>query len=233
MKNRAFTLAEVLITLGIIGVVAALVMPALMANYKKQMTVTRLKETYSMLTQAVKMSEVNNGEIKDWNFSACKTGEKCFEQYLMPYLKVVKKESMSTLRNRAKFLQISGADESGLMLMRPANGIAYTLANGAVLFTSNAAVSSGFSIATDIDGIKPVNQFGKDMFYYVLNVKYGLVPLGYMDSSTEESYGDYDRTKIIKGVNSYKYACNKQSRGMWCTALIMIDGWQIKDDYPW
>ena len=36
MKNTAFTLAEVLITLGIIGVVAALTLPALIANYQKQ-----------------------------------------------------------------------------------------------------------------------------------------------------------------------------------------------------
>ena len=35
-KKLAFTLAEVLITLGIIGVVAALTLPALISNYKKQ-----------------------------------------------------------------------------------------------------------------------------------------------------------------------------------------------------
>lgn len=40
---KGFTLAEVLITLGIIGVVAALTMPALVANYKKQEAVSKLK----------------------------------------------------------------------------------------------------------------------------------------------------------------------------------------------
>ena len=35
MKKRAFTLAEVLITLGIIGIVAALTMPTLIGNYQK------------------------------------------------------------------------------------------------------------------------------------------------------------------------------------------------------
>ena len=29
------------------------------------------------------------------------------------------------------------------------------------------------------------------------------------------------------------YACNKASRGRWCAALIMADGWEIKSDYPW
>lgn len=232
--KKAFTLSEVLITLGIIGVVAALVMPALISNYKKNLTVTRLKETYSMLKQAVEMSEVQNGEVKDWNYSVCSTGEKCFEQYLKPYLKVVKKESMNTIWKRATFLELSGAQEQGLMMMRPANGVAYTLANGAVLFTYNSAVSNNtLSMSVDIDGIKPVNQFGKDMFQYVLSPKYGLVPQGYMDTSTEESFGDYDRTKILNGVNSYRYGCNKKLRGTWCTALIMVDGWKISPDYPW
>ena len=47
-KTFGFTLAEVLITLGIIGVVAALTIPGLIINYKKARTVTVLKETYSI-----------------------------------------------------------------------------------------------------------------------------------------------------------------------------------------
>ena len=54
MRN-AFTLAEVLITLGIIGVVAAITLPALTAKYKKQITATRLKSAYSILSQALTM----------------------------------------------------------------------------------------------------------------------------------------------------------------------------------
>lgn len=41
-KNYAFTLAEILVTLGIIGVVAALTMPALIANHKKQVVISRM-----------------------------------------------------------------------------------------------------------------------------------------------------------------------------------------------
>ena len=42
----AFTLAEVLITLGIIGVVAAMTIPTLMQKYYEKQTVAKLKETY-------------------------------------------------------------------------------------------------------------------------------------------------------------------------------------------
>ena len=65
--SNGFTLAEVLITLGIIGVVASLTMPALLANYKKQETVTRLKKAYSIVEQAIKLSEVYNESSEFWS----------------------------------------------------------------------------------------------------------------------------------------------------------------------
>lgn len=56
-KKKAFTLAEVLITLGIIGVVAALTMPSLMSNYRRKVAETQLKQTYSILLNAVTKGE--------------------------------------------------------------------------------------------------------------------------------------------------------------------------------
>ena len=52
MKNRAFTLAEVLITLGIIGVVAAMTLPTVVNKYKEKETVTKLKKFYSIISQS-------------------------------------------------------------------------------------------------------------------------------------------------------------------------------------
>ena len=53
--NRvAFTLAEVLITLGIIGVVAAITLPTLIKNYKNHVYVTLLKQDVSILENSFK-----------------------------------------------------------------------------------------------------------------------------------------------------------------------------------
>ena len=52
-RKIAFTLAEVLITLGIIGVVAALTIPTLMANQRKKVVETRLAKFYSSINQAI------------------------------------------------------------------------------------------------------------------------------------------------------------------------------------
>ena len=49
----AFTLAEVLITLGIIGVVAAMTIPTLMQKYYEKQTVAKLKETYFLTTPCI------------------------------------------------------------------------------------------------------------------------------------------------------------------------------------
>lgn len=53
IKLRAFTMAEVLITLGIIGIVAAMTLPSLIGNYQKKQTAIQLKKFYSIMQQAI------------------------------------------------------------------------------------------------------------------------------------------------------------------------------------
>lgn len=84
--RKGFTLAEVLITIGIIGVVSALTIPSLIAEYKEKQIVTRVKKEYSMLSQAVRMMIAYNGQINEWGDQSYET----FERELLKQLKVVK-----------------------------------------------------------------------------------------------------------------------------------------------
>jgi len=59
--KNGFTLSEVLITLAIIGIVAALTIPVLMANYQKVQEVAALKKAYSEITQALNLMTNNLG----------------------------------------------------------------------------------------------------------------------------------------------------------------------------
>ena len=68
-KEAAFTLAEVLITLGIIGVVAAMTLPTLVQNYNKKITEVRLKKFYSVMNQAVDRLKVEYGDTKNWDYT--------------------------------------------------------------------------------------------------------------------------------------------------------------------
>ena len=66
LKKAAFTLAEVLITLGIIGVVAALTLPTLIQNHQKQVYVTQLKKAYSTLNNAINNLAAQQG-VTEWS----------------------------------------------------------------------------------------------------------------------------------------------------------------------
>lgn len=65
MKHHktAFTLAEVLITLGIIGVVAAITMPMLISNNNKKEVETRLQRIDSVLNSVIKLAENDYGGL--------------------------------------------------------------------------------------------------------------------------------------------------------------------------
>ena len=72
MKTKrvfAFTLAEVLITLVIIGVIAAITVPVLSANYKSQETVSRLKKAFSTIQQSTyKIALAEGAPVGDFSF---------------------------------------------------------------------------------------------------------------------------------------------------------------------
>ena len=70
MKKKAFTLAEVLITLGIIGVIAAMTMPMINNKYREIKTVSKLTQTYSILQQAFQLAIKDESGPGSWNIIA-------------------------------------------------------------------------------------------------------------------------------------------------------------------
>jgi prepilin-type N-terminal cleavage/methylation domain-containing protein len=64
MQKKGFTLSEVLITLAVIGTVAALTIPAVVSNYQKHQTVTRLKKTYSALANTTNLAIADHGPVE-------------------------------------------------------------------------------------------------------------------------------------------------------------------------
>ncbi len=61
IRNYAFTLAEVLIVLGIIGIIAEMTIPELVMNYRKQVYATRAEKAYSMFEQGMKQYLADQG----------------------------------------------------------------------------------------------------------------------------------------------------------------------------
>ena len=236
-KKAAFTLAEVLITLGIIGVVAAMTIPMLITKYQKFQTVTRLKGIYSQLSQAIRLSEDENGDLSGWDLYA----PDWFDRYLASYVKVSKTKLKDVNDGDSiVYKQLSGVRERGLAILNSAmygGSSSYLFHNGAQIFVADTfrQGTDRAAVIVDINGAStPPNQFGKDTFYFLLFNKYGLKPMGMHNSQecTPPIDGNPGREYLMTS-NCLQYACNKKSRGMFCAALIFTDGWTISKDYPW
>ena len=86
--KKAFTLAEVLITLTIIGIVAAVSIPTMVADHSEKETVARVKKFYTTMEQVYRLAVTEYGPISRWNVpdgmdSASATR---FAEYIKPYL---------------------------------------------------------------------------------------------------------------------------------------------------
>ena len=75
MKQKAFTLAEVLITLGIIGVVAAMTIPTLIGKYQEKQFKTAYKKVYSELSRAFQEALVDQQFTRITQYEGASTEE--------------------------------------------------------------------------------------------------------------------------------------------------------------
>ena len=149
-RKIAFTLAEVLITLGIIGVVAALTIPTLMANHRRKVTATRLKQSYNILYNAIKASEAENGSWLYWDAPEKGGNTKEFaEKYILPYLKY------TDVGENTVFDGIPVK-----YYIKLVNGTTVGLSMGLCL-----------DFVVDINGEKAPNKWGYDQFDFLLNIK--------------------------------------------------------------
>ncbi len=213
MKKVGFTLAEVLITLAIIGVVAALTIPSVVRNYQKTQTVTQLKKTYAALANTTNLAIAEQGPMTGWEIGQASSGddaEKFVDTYMIPYLKILK--------------NCGSKDNSGLCA-RDIYGqwARFYLADGTYI---RVMLGNNYTfVQIDLNGQKKPNAYGKDMF----ELKYYVAGGSYIGKFMPECY-TCARDHLI---NEATWGCNKNASKQLCMALIMKDGWQISDDYPW
>lgn len=230
MKRYGFTLAEVLITLGIIGVVAAMTMPALVGNYQKTQTVAQLKKLYSGLLQSMEFSKSQYGDIENWEWDL--PTKEFFYKYFASNLKVLK--YCENNNNIACWNDLGAMGMNGTMYadnpLASREWHTLTLSNGAMLAMLKQD-NTHIHFLLDLNGKKAPNTLGKDIFEftatsrafgdgYILVEKPGLYMYGH----------GLTRTQLR---NSTDMCCSKSGSGGMCGALILMDGWQIKSDYPW
>lgn len=233
--KKGFTLAEVLITLGIIGVVAAMTLPTLIQNYKNQVVETRLKKFYSVMNQAVMLSESENGDKKDWfeDLSGMKIDEdgnpiegtslalNWYNKYLAKYIKTTK----ITIDSQGKptfYLADGSAFAPSYATTRD-----WYFYPGDVQKcikrhppTASAVCSGQLGICAFAFNFRPIKD-ASPLWKFAYNK--GFEPWVYSWDGTKEGlYTNPD------------YGCSKTSAASpsLCATLIMQNNWKIPKDYP-
>lgn len=222
----AFTLAEVLITLGIIGVVAAITMPALINEHKKIVTVNKLKKNYSLFAQVFQMSERENGIAGNWDYSLNHT--QFAEKYFLPYLPTAKKSNAEY-----RIMALGNKNDALFANELSKNRYMYSLPDG-TLFGTYIDSYEHYPLATivvDLNGIKGPNIAGKDVFHFDINrstYKFEMLGQGNDRDTILSPVEQEEQIWVFNCAASYNsYA------GVYCGYVIMSDGWKISKDYPW
>ncbi len=207
-RKAAFTLAEVLITLGVIGIVAAMTMPTLISKHEKKVYGTKLIQTYSILNQgfraylgqnetdllsqtpafdSIHNSAVSSCDPENWDNPACKE----FVDEMSKIFNGIHLNKTGVVTY--KYLKANGTGTRGPW--------SFTLNNGAVMYigvsknyntTGRLAqvkqygtklTTSVAYLDIDINGAKKPNRWGRDFFEFQVSDEGIVIPEGGKDYS--------------------------------------------------
>lgn len=237
---KAFTLAEVIIVIGIIGIIAEISIPTLIADFQREISANRLKEDYSIITQAFKLAEIDNGPSKDW--ADWNDSYIILKDYLAPnlkYSKIYNKADAPTAfktmcfdsveQNPVKYInnaQYGWSDKTYISSPFSQNVTSsIKLENGTCIgLNGNAeSITYPYEIFIDINGsAKGPNRAGFDLFFFTF-VDGKIMPHGY----------NWLYSSITS--NSINNSCSNSpsyTGGLVCAARIIVyDNWQIKYKY--
>lgn len=234
--KKAFTLAEVLITLSIVGLIAALTVPSLVKNYKNKLYSASIEKTYSLITNAVQ--EVMNDEYTsefykttagviadkdtDGNAKNCASATAGSCWFLRNYFDVAKgtidcnSASYNRRYNTQKAVCVADKYTSpkgeGSMVHF---GNCIQTNNGATICMSLNSHNGVTSIFVDTNGPSQPNFTGVDAFVMSIDASSGKV----RDWST-------DSTKCNTQSNNYGHAADY---AVGCLTKVMNAGWKIED----
>ena len=235
MGKKAFSLAEILITLTIIGVIAVLVIPNLLKNYKKTEIEIQLKSTYSTLSNALKLAQIKHGSKNTMieealtNHGNKTVGEYFLEKNLEPHLKIVKScknengKSCNLFPYSIEPYRKDDIKNESFLGVYGRNGAQIQLANGALVYIGNYTyLTKNIMFKIDINGKKGPNLLMRDIFH--LNIA--------TDNFEAINFGNYTGSTNNKKLYTKCERGNLASNAFGCGGLIMQNGWKIPTDYP-
>ena len=245
ISRTAFTLAEVLITLGIIGVVAAMTMPSLIANYQKKVWVNQLKKSVSVLEQGFQKmladDDVDNLEstflwsnMRKSRNGECGMGEYESEPYCNAFYNSLKNYFNLQIQVPGSKYLVQALNDN--KYVDPVEFFYFTNSDPALMFNDGQLVSiytiisaNNYSgdVVVDVNGIKRPNKIGRDIFSFILTPQGKLIPYGSKkavdinyNSTSWKEYSEYCGTPG-------KADAEEKANGTGCAARIIENGWEM------
>ncbi len=225
-KRWGFTLAEVLLTMTIVGVVAAMTIPTLNYNRVKKEYSAKLRNFYSRMDNAVLEMQTEKGSFRDFlNYThednvGRYDANRNFDWY-MEYLDPYMGHKYVDEANRRVYFQ---------------DGSSLTIQKGGCM-----------DVHYDVNGDKAPNRGGYDRFIFLFCFSDGRLKADgncdmdparsmggrcYWFGSKDIFFGTYGGGLARQDVDR-EYMINKcRNEVAWCTRLLQNDQWEFKDDYP-
>ena len=223
-KKCAFTLAEVLITLGVIGIIAAMTFPSIVGRYREKATVAQLKKSYSLLSQVFNKIVYDTGsEPKDWGMGGMYDANShiVMANKFVPYLKIAQNCVGKSTEYTKKYCIDNPAyayhtQYTSMRLMDGTTLIFRAFSSSCIgKYGNNKYLQNVCGVIfVDTNGQKNPNRLGNDMFeFYFTN--YGIYPAGTeLDTKlTFDKYCDKEKDWDII-IDSYW-------NGSGCTAWVL------------
>ena len=234
--KKAFTLAETLITLIIISIIAALTLPVLRQKYINRVVENKLKKFYFAVNQAIDLSEIQYGDKKLWYDSTSTVDyeydedgnitsstpnsdnqeklETWFNKYILPYLQYTKAEfdnegSFTVYLADGSVFQVTGNTSRDWIFYPGDMDKCIKKYEAAILGYGRCSFSFIFY---------PISNDDTWVYHY----NKGVEPFKHTWDGTES------------GLLSGTYGCNEENdkHASFCTAVIQMNGWKIPDNYP-
>ena len=231
----AFKLEKILITLGIIGIIAAITIPNIMGAYRKKVVETKLKKAFSELSQLLLLSEAENGNSYYWTWPSSHMtnqqnsieGKAFIKTYFEPYLNKVMKEDGF----KKKIYTVDGNEHYSEEYLKYNQG--YYLPSGVVVYFSPSYTSAP-TVAVMMPSGDSKLILGKNVF--IFNFQKDKDKKRVVISA--RSYANWTCADLEKRRDYFRQSCIHEqdasgiSSGNWCTFMIYCNNWEIPDDYP-
>lgn len=209
--KTAFTLAEVLITLGIIGVVATLVIVRFINSYSEMQNISKLKKAYSTIQNALNLAISENGTVDTWSTYTSNGSGGTTEDVANIFSKYLNVAETLNSNIQGYYVDLDNKHRVARYADRPLSmGKKYILRDGTLFAIVTFARSNdkkywcnnpptgiytfcGF-INVDLNGYKKgPNKYGYDTFGFILYTD-KIVPMGKPDESSFY-WGSFDSCK--------------------------------------